>query len=126
MATNNKTSPQKVSEAILAITTGLVVIGLLTHREPLIMAGAIVGGIGLLITPLARLITQGWFWLSEKMGWVMSRVILGAVFFLFLTPIARLRKMTSGSKALALKRTAGSHWVTRDHTYAPTDLEKPW
>lgn len=126
MATVDKTSPQKVSEAMLAITTGLVVIGLLTHREPLVVAGAIAGGIGLLLPPLARLITKGWLWLSEKMGWVMSRVILGAVFFLFLTPIALLRKVTSGSKALGLKRTTGSHWATRDHTYAPGDLEKPW
>lgn len=126
MHTDRKTSPEKVSEAMLAITTGLVVIGLFMHREALILAGAIVGGIGLLLPPLARLITKGWFWLSEKMGWVMSRVILGTVFFLFLTPIALLRKVTSGSKVLALKRTAGSHWTTRDHTYSPADLEKPW
>jgi hypothetical protein len=126
MSAPKEIPPQKVSEAMLAITTGLVVIGLFLDREALVMAGAITGGIGLLLPPLARLITKGWFWLSEKMGWVMSRVILSAVFFLFLTPIALLRKVTSGSKALALKRTTGGHWVTRDHTYSPADLEKPW
>ncbi len=126
MVPSDRTSPQKVSEAMLAITTGLVVIGLVFHRETLVLAGAIAGGIGLLLPALARLITKGWLWLSEKMGWVMSRVILGAVFFLFLTPIALLRKLTSGSKALALQRTSGSHWAVRDHTYAPADLEKPW
>lgn len=116
----------KITETLLAIATGFVVLHLFLHREWMVIAAAVAGMIGLLFPWLGGWITIGWTKLAQGLGWINGRVLLSAVFFLVLTPIAMLRKLGGGGKALALKRTAGSHWSVRDHTYAAADLEKPW
>ena len=119
---------KQVRESMLAITTGFVVLFLIFKLKWMVITAAVVGGIGLLLPALAAILTRGWLWLAEKLGWINGRILLGLTFFVFLTPIALLRKVTGGggSLALKLKRSAGSHWSDRDHTYKPADLEKPW
>ncbi|MDQ1558600.1 MAG: hypothetical protein QOD32_1660 [Pyrinomonadaceae bacterium] len=51
-----------------------------------------------------------WMGLAEALGFVMTRVILGVVFFLVVTPIGLVRRLTGGD---ALGRRAGrgeSYW----------------
>lgn len=39
-----------------------------------------------------RLPYQGWMWLGHVMGWINTRIILGAVFYLVVTPIGLFRR----------------------------------
>jgi len=51
-----------------------------------------------------------WMGMAEAMGFVMTRVILGVIFFLFVTPIGLLRRLSGGDP---LGRRAGrteSYW----------------
>ena len=69
-----------------------------------------------------------WLGLSRVLGAVMSRVILTLVFVLVITPIGALRRLL-GHDTLQLRRFKsgdGSVWWTRDHLFAPSDLEKPY
>lgn len=117
---------EKVLEAILAISTGLVVLSFAVHVRPLIGAAVIVALIGLLIKPLASVIAWGWLKFAAGLGFVMSRMVLAAVFFLILVPIALLRRLLSGEH-LHLKRSPGTtYYVERNHRCSPKDFENTW
>jgi hypothetical protein len=124
-------APKADSKAtMLAITTGFVVLYFIFHKKHdvqwMLTAAAIAGGIGLLSPWLSGWIEKGWLKLAEGLGWFNGRLLLGIVFFLFLTPIALLRTLFGGKAGMAVRNNSGTHWSTRDHTYAPADLEKPW
>ena len=126
MSATSEPTKEAVFSSMLAITTGFVVLYFIFHHHWMLTVAAVVGGIGLLLPALARLIHQGWMKLAMALGWFNGRVLISAVFFLLLTPIALLRRLGK-SDALKLKAQRGaSLWTVRDHIYAPQDLEKPW
>ncbi|MBV6403837.1 MAG: hypothetical protein IT228_06740 [Flavobacteriales bacterium] len=115
----------RTDASMLAITTGFLVLFLIFHHRWMLIVAVCAGLIGLLVPPLARLVHRGWMKLAHALGWFNGRVLLGAVFFLLLTPIALLRRL-GRSDGLALRKPAGSIWTVRDHTYTAKDLETPW
>lgn len=77
-----------------------------------------------LFSPLARL----WFSLSHWLGEIVSTILLTVVFFVVVTPIGLLRKL-SGKDAMGLgqwKAGRQSVFVRRDHAVSAADLEKPF
>ena len=70
----------------------------------------------------------GWYRLSAVLGSVMSRVILGIVFFLVVFPmglvVGRLRGDVFGRKAF--KKNQGSVFIDRRHRYLAQDLKNPY
>ncbi|MDD5090861.1 MAG: SxtJ family membrane protein [Candidatus Wallbacteria bacterium] len=70
-----------------------------------------------------------WLTLSNVLGTVMSKLVLGLVFFLVVTPIGALRRLL-GEDLMSLKgfkkNSQGSVFVSRDHLYTEKDLEKPF
>lgn len=67
------------------------------------------------LTPLNHL----WFKLGELLGKIVSPIVLGAIFFILITPIAVIGRLM-GRDALRLKRrNAASYWIDRE-TDGPT------
>ena len=69
-----------------------------------------------------------WLGLSHLLGAVMSRVLLGAVYFALVTPVGLLRRAL-GKDDLRLRSFGtgdDSVLATRDHTFVPADLERPY
>jgi len=69
-----------------------------------------------------------WLGLSDAMGAVMSKVLLSIVYFLVVTPIAILRRI-SGKDSLKLrvfKASKESVMVKRDHLFTARDMESPY
>lgn len=60
------------------------------------------------------------------MGWVMSKVILSIIFYLFLFPIALLARLFGNNPMRLKKSSESSYYVDRNHTYSSGDLENPW
>ena len=122
-----KYSKEKNQETVLAIVLGLLVIWYFTKVTPLIYSALILVAIALFSQSLSGVITFLWLKLSHVMGFVMSKVILSAVFFLFLFPIAMLAR-TFSKNPLQLKKVASgeSYYRTRDQLYQKEDLENPW
>ncbi|MDB5282836.1 MAG: hypothetical protein JWO06_1911 [Bacteroidota bacterium] len=120
---------EKELEAILGICVGLVVAYFATkqlHRG-LLTISALVGMVGLFSNYLTSKIAWAWMKLAEIMGAVTSKIILSAVFFLFLFPIALLQKVFSKKDNLHLKRTEGnSYYFVRNHRFEAKDLEDLW
>jgi hypothetical protein len=64
-----------------------------------------------LIYPRALVVPNRlWMKLAEALSFVMTRVILGLVFFLMVTPIGLLRRMLGGDPLHRRARPAESYW----------------
>lgn len=83
-------------------------------------------GVGSFIPPLERLIVWLWGKFALGLGWINTRIILSAVFFIFLTPFGILSRLFSKNSSLQLKNDPKSTFVERNHTYTKKDLENIW
>lgn len=115
----------KQQETCLVIVTGLLVIWYFTKNDWLLLAAGTVGFVGAFVPLLAKWVNWAWYKLAEVMGWVMSKVLLTAIFYGFLSPIAFLARLF-GKSSLQLKRRDDTYWTVRDHEYSKKDLEQVW
>ena len=115
----------KEQQTCLVIMTGLLVIWWFNWSKWLVLAAAIIGLIGAFLPAIARWINWAWYKLAEGMGWVMSKVLLSIVFYLFLFPIALLSRLV-GKSGLQLTRKDDTYWVERSHKYSKKDLDNTW
>jgi len=123
---------EQVLETIGVLALACLVVGHLAKRPGLkagfLAAAALLLAVGLSVKPAGALIARAWLKFGGALGAVNSRIILGAIFYLFLTPIALLARLTRGD-FLHLKKRAGadrSYWHARDHAYTAEDIGKLW
>jgi hypothetical protein len=72
--------------------------------------------VALLKPDLLHPLNRAWCWLGFALGKVVNPLVLGAIFFLLLTPIAALMR-AFGRDALHLRagpKSEASYWVERD------------
>lgn len=92
--------------------------GLLRDRH---LAGAILAAAALLVGPAGlvaprsiRFVFASALAITKPIGWVVSRALLAGIFYLVITPLAFVFRL-SGRDALARRsgRGAATHWVPR-------------
>jgi hypothetical protein len=117
-----------------AFTVGgvLVLLALwLAFRQRNAWVRNITGGVGLGLLVAGAVVPQrlgalyrSWMALAFTLGWVMSRVVLTAVFALVVTPIAVLARLV-GKRFLEVKADPGanSYWIRREPN-RPAHYEK--
>ena len=76
------------------------------------LLGVAVAGLGSAAPGILRYPSAVWWRALHALGWVNTRLILGALFFLILTPVGALRRWL-GWDPLSLKRRPGetSRWA---------------
>lgn len=117
----------KSIESCLVITVGLLALFLWLKNPWLLRSAFVVGALGAFSPWAAQKIHEGWTLLARALGYVNGRILLSAVFFLFLTPIAWLaRRAKAMDLQLIRKNNGGSYYAERDHLYDPKDLENTW
>ena len=123
---------EKVLETIGVLALACLVVGHLAKRPGLkggfLAAAALLLAAGLFVKPAGALIARAWLKFGGLLGAVNSRIILGAIFYLFLTPIALLARLTRGD-FLRLKKREGadrSYWHARNHAFTAEDIGKLW
>ena len=97
------------AQAFAYVALGLLLVGLFFRWPAAKLAGA-------------------WLGLSAVLGAINSKILLTLVYYLVLTPIALLYRLTHRDP-LSLKRvddSGRSYWIVRDHQFGPRDLERPW
>ena len=73
----------------------------------------VVGGAGLIMPALVRPVYTGWMIVAFPIGWTVSKITLGLMFFLVFMPVGLVFRMT-GRDALRLRRTRdGSYWLAK-------------
>jgi saxitoxin biosynthesis operon SxtJ-like protein len=77
-------------------------------------AALTIGPMGLLWPRLIKPIFVGWMKLASPIGWVVSRVVLGLIFFGLITPLAWAFRR-GGRDALGLKRSMSTqtYWQSK-------------
>jgi hypothetical protein len=113
-------------KTILVIVTGLLVICYITENHYFFLAAAVIGLVSLVVPVAGRYIVFGWTKIGEGLGWVNGRIILSAIFFLFLTPIALLYRLTKKNPLNLKKDNSPSLFHERNHTYNKKDLKNVW
>jgi len=113
------------SKTVLAIVVGFLALSLILKVKVLLFIALGVGGLSALSSSLEGFIVLIWNKISLTLGWLMSRIVLTLVFFIFLTPIALLKKLVSSKDPLQIKKTS-STYVDRSITYSKKDLENIW
>ena len=119
-----KTDPE-TPKTQLVIVTGLLVIAAIFQDESFAYVSLIIGVLCIAIKPVGDRIVWAWYKLAEVLSKVMNPLILGIVYFSFITPIALLFRLF-GNDPLALKEQKGSIYEIRDHTFKKEDLVNPW
>jgi hypothetical protein len=69
-----------------------------------------------------------WLGFSHLLGTIMSRIILSIIYFALVTPVGLIRKIC-GSDSMMLKtwkKSTGSVFESRNHTYSKNDIEHPY
>lgn len=87
--------------------------------EVLFVLGASFLLLGLTIPTRLAPVQRGWMALGHAIGRVTSPIVLGAIYYVALTPIAYLRR-TFGVSPLARNPEASSYWISR----TPRDVEE--
>lgn len=109
----------------LVIVVGLLLISVLFSNEVIRYVALATGLIALIIPAAGHLIVWGWYRLALILSRVVNPVVLGMLFYLFITPIALLFRLF-GNDPMRLKDNRGSMYEQREHTYTAQDLKNPW
>lgn len=115
----------KTLETSLVLTTAFLVVYMITGKNLYLYIAFGLGITGIFIKPLAKIIAVGWFKLAEILNYLMSKIILGVLFFVVLFPVSILYKMSNKDK-LRLKKAGNTTWNERNHKYSATDLDNIW
>jgi hypothetical protein len=76
-------------------------------------AGLLIGILGLIRPAAIRLVFTGWMVVAFPMGWTLSRIALGLMFYGLITPIAFVFRLM-GRDVLHRRRPSGaSYWSTK-------------
>jgi Saxitoxin biosynthesis operon protein SxtJ len=112
--------------AAMSIYSILVKHSTKTWPEYLLATVSILFALSLVSTHIAHALAYSWMKLGEFLGAINSRIILGLVFFLFLTPIALMARLSGRDRLKIRKAPKDTNYVTRNHTYTADDLKNTW
>ncbi len=115
----------KIYETSLVLTTGFLVVFLITEGYAFLYISLFFGLVGIFIKPLAALITKIWFWLADMLNLVFSKLVLGLLFYVILLPLALFYK-AAGNDKLRLKENDNSKWVIRNQVFESAHFRKIW
>lgn len=124
---------KKIKDTHLVISLGLLVIYVISNwREMnhpahnwLLYTSAGISFVGFAIPPLARIIHTVWFWIGDKMGFVVSKILLGTLFIVLLIPVGLISRIFK-KDLMFMKGSKSSCYLERDHIYSTKDFENPW
>ena len=70
---------------------------------------------GLFLEPVLRPVHVAWMKFAHVLGWLNTRLLLGLFYYLVLTPVALVLRITRKDLLLRrLDRSAQSYWIRRD------------
>jgi hypothetical protein len=119
----NRMKNHNPKDAIIAITGCLILFYLIYKLSILLIIAMCFILIGLISSNLSSKISWLWMGIAKVLGYVNSRLLLGAIFFMILTPLAVIRrKLISKVKY----EENSSTFFERDYEFVPDDFEKPF
>jgi hypothetical protein len=118
-----KSEPTKT---VLTISVGFLIIFLITEWQWAIYVSLLVGLVGMFSPFLAKQIDWLWMKLAWLLSLVVPNILLSAIFYLFLFPIALLSKLFGNNDNLLLKNKSDSTLKVVHKTFEKSTFEKMW
>ena len=87
-----------------------------------LIAAATSLGFGLLWPRALAPLNRAWLAIGHVLGWINSKIILGFIFFLVVTPTALVMKALGRDLLSRRLRRSGSYWVKRDSTWTGVSM----
>ena len=87
-----------------------------------LMAAAISLGFGLLWPRALAPLNRAWLALGHMLGWINSKIILGFIFFVIVTPTALAMKALGRDLLSRRLRRSDSYWVKRDPNWTSASM----
>lgn len=119
-------SVNKAYEHILAIVTGLLALTAISGKSGFLYAALTLALLSLLFPAFARRAAQLWMGFAVVLGRLMNGLILSVIFFLLLSPLALLARITRREPPLMKKKPLSTAFITVDKRFNPEDFEKTW
>ena len=121
---------EKTIETMLVITVGMLVLYFVFRQRTwgnyFLIASLIFGLIGVFSNFLSEQVAWVWGKIAHYLGTFNSYVLLSVVFFVFLTPVAFLYKLTRKDTLKLKAQKNGTVYEERNHLYVAKDLENVW
>lgn len=111
---------------MLTISTGFLLIFIITKLNWTLLIAFCIGVIGLFSTFLSKQIEFLWNKLAWLLSLIVPNILLSVIFYLFLFPIALLSKVFSKNDSFKLKNNADSVFITPNKEFNKNSFEKPW
>lgn len=123
----NADSREKDLETIAVLAAASLVFYYVFKKNGFILAAFALLITGLFFKAAASKISVLWLKFAELLGTFNTRLILGLVYFVVLTPIAVAFRMLTRKHANSPRSASDkSYFTVREHAYAAADLEKMW
>jgi hypothetical protein len=124
----NKMTKDQSRDTGMGLVLLLLLLATSLRRERLVAAAIAVHVVNMIWPRVYSPLAVIWFGVSEFIGGVMSKVLMGLGFFVIVTPIALVRRLMGRDslKLRAFKTGQGSVMVERNHRFSPSDLERPF
>jgi len=119
---------RQASDSGMALVLILLICYAVFAIRPLLIAAIAVLVLDMTVPVIFLPFAKLWFGFSRILGSLMSKLLLGVVFFAVVTPMGLFRRLL-GRDTLRLgqfKKGTVSVFETRDHEYTAADLDKPF
>lgn len=117
---------EKSLETVVTLMMAGAVLFLIFRANWLLYVGIALGLTGLFSRTLSMRLAQLWLALAEKIGWVVSRIILLLIYVFLLLPIAFLVRLSKRDPMQRSRQDKASYFIVRNHTFQARDLSNPW
>lgn len=123
-----KTTRKENTGAGMALVLIMLILGIFTQVEVFLTLAAILLVINMLNSKAFYPFAVLWYSLSNFLGRIVSSILLTAVYFIMLMPVALIQKLAGKDKLniKQFKKSSESVFVTRNHLYIKSDLENPY
>jgi len=114
-------------ETTCVLALAFILLGIGFNLLALIYVSAGLLFIGLFLKRLGNIVAQGWMRFGTALGVLNNRIILSVIFYLILTPVAVLYRLTHGDfMKVRDSQEEKTFWNERNHEYRPADLDRQW
>ena len=123
-----KITKEQSRDSGMALVLLLMILSVSLKRKNLLLGAIGLHVLNMTVPQIYKLVAVAWLGFSDILGAIMSRILLGLIFFAVVTPIGLLRRLIGidSLKLRAFKASADSVMLERNHTFTRGDVERPY
>ena len=123
-----KLSKKKLSDAGMALVLLILLTGFFTRNVLFYQLAVPVLLLNMAFPQIYYPFAWIWYGLSNIIGILVSRILLGVIYVILVVPVGLLRRMTGKDNLMlkAFKKDRASVMKRRDYTYTGEDLTHPY